>query len=120
NDVIKAPAQFADVFDRQLPCFKVRQVVFLFQRFSVMKTRRADIDGDDARGRMTEREPCSLPRSTTSDEYVEVGAVFRVGPKQMKLGTMDVFVLPHVADAIEIFERRSIRVICVKLAYRVC
>jgi hypothetical protein len=68
---------------------------------------------------VTERELCGLPRSATRDEDVEIGAIFLVGPQQVKLSTMDVFVLPHLTHAIEIFEWRRIRVIRVKLAYRV-
>src|SRR6185369_14566515 len=70
--------------------------------------------------RVTERELCRLPRSTSGNENVKIRAIFLVGPEQMILGAMDVRVLPHLTNAIEVFERRWIRVFCVKLAYRVC
>jgi hypothetical protein len=69
---------------------------------------------------MTECELSGLPRSASGNENIKIGAIFLVGPEQMILGAMDVLVLPHLTNAIEIFEWRWVRVICVKLAYRVC
>ena len=86
----------------------------------MIETGGADVDGDDARRRMTEGKLCCLPRATSGNENIKIGAIFLVGPEQMILGAMDVLVLPHLTSAIEIFERRWIRVICVKLANRVC
>jgi hypothetical protein len=42
---------------------------------------------------MTDRVPGRLKGSTPSDEYVEIGAVFIIWPKQMKLSTKNVLVL---------------------------
>jgi hypothetical protein len=56
----------------------------------MIETGRADIDGDDARSRMTERELCGLPRSTSSNQNIQIGSIFFVRPQQMILGAMNV------------------------------
>ena len=80
DDQIEVLVQVARALDRQLPNFEVRQVVLLLQRFGVLETRRADIDSDDARARMTKCELRGLPRSASGNEDIEVGAIFLVGP----------------------------------------
>ena len=92
----------------------------LLQRFRVLEARRADIDGDDARAGMTECEFRGLPRSASGNEDIEVSAIFLVGPKQVKLGAVDIQVLPHIASAIEVLKRRWVGMTGVKLAYRIC
>ena len=120
---IEAVVQVGGILDRQLPNFEVRQLVLLLECLGVPQTGRTDIDGDDTGSRMTERKLCSLPRSTSGNENVKVGAIFPVGPEQMIFGAMNILVLPHVTSAFEIFEifqRRWVWMIRVKLAYGVC
>src|SRR4051794_36918084 len=119
DDQIKAPVEVARALDRQLPRFEVRQFILLLQRFGVLETRRADIDGNDARAGMTECELRRLPRSASGNQNVEVRAVFFARPKQMKLGAVDVRVLPQSNSAIEILEWRWVRMTRVKLADRI-
>src|ERR1700752_1181444 len=68
DNQIEAMVQFCCALDRQLPRFKIRDVVFLFQSFGVLETRRTDVDTDYTVGGMTERVLRRLPRSTTGDE----------------------------------------------------
>src|SRR5262245_5507452 len=94
DDEIEALVQLADALDRQLSRFEIREVVLLLERLSMIETGGANIDGDNACSRMTEGKLCRLPRSTSGNENIKIGAIFLVGPEQMILGAMDVFVLP--------------------------
>src|SRR5688572_4117080 len=96
DDHIELLVQLGGILDRQLPRFEIAQVVLPLQRVSVLETGRGDVDANDAGGGMSERELCGLPRSATSHEDFKIGAVLFVGPQQMVLRTMDVFVLPQI------------------------
>src|ERR1051325_3415791 len=102
NDQVELVVQVCGVLDRQLSRFEIRQVVLPFQSRSVFETCQADVNAGDACSRMAERELCSLPRSTSSHENIQIRAVFLLRPQQMELGAMDILVLPQVTRTIKI------------------
>lgn len=115
NDKVETLAQVADVLDWQLPRFEIRQVVLLLVRFRVLETSRADVDGSHVRRGMAKCVLCGLPRSTSSVQNIEIGAIRFVRPHQMVLGMMDVLVLPKITSTIEILNRRREGMTRVKL-----
>src|ERR1044072_5455398 len=90
--------------------------MMLFESFGMLETCRTDVDAHHASFGMTDRVLRCLPCSAAGDEHVEIGAVFLVGPQQMMFGTMDVLVLPHLASAVHVFDRRRKGVTSVEVA----
>ena len=113
---IELLVQLGGILDRQLPRFEIGQVVLPLQRVSVLETGRGDVDANDAGAGMSERELCGLPRSAAGHEDFKIGAVLFVGPQQMVLRAMDVFVLPQIANPIEIFQWRRVGMTSVEVA----
>src|SRR5262245_52168221 len=68
---------------------------------------------------MTERILCGLPRSTSGDEDIQIGAVFLVRPMQMVLGAIGILGLPRVTKTIQIFYRWWVGVTSIELAHRI-
>src|SRR5262245_56092800 len=119
DDVIELATQIAGVLDWYLSHVEVRQVVLLFQPLGVIETRRADVDRNHARRRMTKRMLRGLPGSASRDQYIKIVAVFSARPQQMKLRTPNIFVLVEFQRPIEIFERRRKWMVSVKLTDRI-
>jgi hypothetical protein len=85
----------------------------------VTKARPADVDARYASLGSTERVLCRLPCFASRDENLQVFAVWLVRPKQMVFSAMTILVLPFVTRAIEILNRRRIRMISVELTDRI-
>src|SRR5262245_25965633 len=68
---------------------------------------------------MTESILCGLPRSTSGDEDIQIGAVFLVRPMQIVLGAIGILGLPRVTKTIQIFYRRWVGMTSIELAHRI-
>src|SRR6185369_3625559 len=65
---------------------------------------------------MTDRILRCLPGSASSDEYIQLSAIFLAGPQQVMFGTMDILVLPHLASTVQVFDWWRKRVTGVEVA----
>src|SRR5262245_51152090 len=119
DDQVEALVQLGGVFDGQLTCYEIRQVVLPLQRLSVLETGRADINTNHAGVGMTERILCGLPRSTSGDEDIQIGAVFLVRPMQMVLGAIGILGLPCVTKTIQIIYWWWVGEPSIELAHRI-
>src|ERR1044072_4618211 len=99
-----------------MPRFEIRQVVVLFESFSMLETCRTYIDAYHAGFRMADRILRCLPRSASGDEHIEIGAVLLFGPQQMMFGAVDILIPPHIASTVQIFQGWRKRVTRVEVA----
>src|ERR1041385_3350250 len=119
DDQIETLVQLAGVLDLHLSRFEIRQVVLLLQTLGVFETRRADVNADHARLRMTERVLGGLECSASRHEHVEIGALCFMRKGQRKLRARNNLVLPQLARAVEVVYRRRIRMTRVEVADRI-
>jgi hypothetical protein len=117
NDQIKLATYFIRVLDWHPLRFKIREVVFLFEPFSVIETRGTDVDTRNASCGMAKRILRRLPCPATSNQDVEIGSVLLVGPEQMIFSAMPVLVLPFITSPIQVFNGWWVRMIGVKLTH---
>jgi hypothetical protein len=92
--------------------------VFLLEPLGVLKARRTDINGNNARSGMNKRVFRGLPRSASGYQNIEISAIFLVGPQQMKLSAQNILVIDFTST-FEVFYRGRVRMIRVELADRI-
>ena len=110
HDLVETAAQLTGPLDRQLADLQIVQMVFAFQRLGVANARLADVDADHLASGLAQGVLGRLRCPTAGDQHGQVRAIGFIRPMQVEVCAAPAFILPTLAIAVEVFNRRRIRV----------
>jgi len=119
DDLVKAPAKLADIFNREPTEIETSQAVFSLKLARVMQAGLADVDGGHMSIRFAQRMDGSLGSSAAGHQDLSVCPRLLQWPQQQGQRAASIRVAIKLAVPVEVAERRRIRVTLVKSAHRI-
>jgi len=117
DDLVEAASQVAYTLHRELVDLEILQLVFTLEFLGVADARGADVNAHDASLRLAQGMFGRLRCAASGDENCQVFPIGLTRPVQVEIYSAPAFILPALAVAVEVVDRRRIRVGVVKRLY---